>query len=114
MGTSVNVTWKGSYTYSIRDKEYEVEFLARGSHWHQPAVFYYKDGSGSPEEDEIDVDKITIESVIHNGVDILDNLPEGIIEELEEKIEDAIYDGAYEEIYPPDPEDYEPDEPEEW
>lgn len=114
MGTTVEVKWHDFFTYQIRDKEYEVEFLARGSHWHQPAVLYYKDGSGSPEEDEIDVDEVTIESVIYDGEDIVNNLSQKLIEKLEEEITDKIYDGDYEPIYPPDPEDYEPEEPEEW
>ena len=114
MGTTVNVTWHNFYTFGIREKTYEVEFSAKGTHWHQPAVFYYKDGSGSPEEDEIDVDEVTIESVVFNGSDITSDLSPELIEKLKEDITDKIYDGDYEPEYPDEPYDYEPEEPDDY
>ena len=97
MGTTTNLTWKGFYTYTIEDEEFEVEFKAIGTHWHQPAVMYYKDGSGSPEEDETEVTEVTIESVTLNGI-VLDesDFTPWQIDDMKEKIEDAIYDGEYE------------------
>lgn len=109
MGVSVNVKWHGIYTFGIRDKTYEVEFSAKGTNWHQPAVFYYKDGSGSPEEDEDDVNEVTIESVIYNGVDIVNDISDEMIEKLKEDITDKIYDGEYEPEYPDEPNDYNDD-----
>ena len=108
MVTTNNLTWKGFYIYKLEEKEleveeFEIEFKAFGTYWHQDAVMYYKDGTGSPEEEETEVTQITIESIKLNGIVLdEDDFTPWQIDDMKEKNTDAIYDGDYEPEYEDD------------
>lgn len=90
-----SVKWVGCKTYTINEDEYEVEFKAYGTYWHDPGCMYLRNGDpGYPPEEDIEIDDVEIESifrydpVIDDGVEVVDD------EEIEEAIEEAIIESC--------------------
>ena len=94
------------------NETFEVEFTAMGKYWYQPCVYYFKDGTGQPEDWDVEDIEVTIKSIKNKETGIaVTELSSDDVEDIKEKIADACYEGEYEMIFPEEPEpDYEPDE----
>lgn len=105
MNRNSTVTYHGTWS----DETFDVEFTATGNYWYQPCVMYFKDGTGQPEDWDVEDIEVTIESIVNvaTGITVTELLPDEI-ENIKDKIAEACYDGEYEMIFPEDPYD-EPD-----
>lgn len=77
----------------------EVEFRAYGTYYYSPGCMYRKNGDpGDPPEEEIDVNKIYIDSLVDvEGKSV--SLTDEKLKELEGDIEEATLDGDFEMQY---------------
>lgn len=96
MGKTTDVYWTG--TYLMKD-DTEAEFRAYGTYYYSPGCMYRRNGDpGDPPEEEIDVKKIYVDSLVDvDGKSV--SLTEEKLKELEGDIEEAITDGDFEMQY---------------
>lgn len=113
---SDKVYYNGTWTF----ENFTVEFTAIGNYWYQPCVMYFADGTGQPEDWDVEDIEVTIKSIknletghtLTSEVEFNYNFSFEKIEDIKEKIADACYEGEYEMNFPEDPYD-EPDYEEE-
>jgi hypothetical protein len=103
MNKSSTVTYSGTWS----DETFKVEFTATGNYWYQPCVMYFADGTGQPEDWDVEDIEVTIKSIKNKatGITVTELFPTEI-EDIKEKIADACYEGEYEMNFPEDPYDY--------
>jgi len=94
---SSTATYSGTWS----NKTYEVEFTATGNYWYQPCIMYFKDGTGQPEDWDVEDIEVTIKSIrnLKTGYlmafEIDHYLTADEIKDIKEKIADACYEGEY-------------------
>lgn len=97
-----NMKFKSLVLVTFNEREFEVYVNAKGNHYHEPCVMYFKDGSGQPEYDEFEVDDFEIERVYEPAKEKDTTEFEGN-KDFEEAVSDALYDewerGSEEWIY---------------
>ena len=57
--TNCVVCFEGKWS----NETFEVEFTAMGKYWYQPCVMYFKDGTGQPEDWDVEDIEVVIKSI---------------------------------------------------
>lgn len=90
MGWTYNIKCEDTVEFEFNNEQCVAEVIAEGIDYHQPEVMYYKDGSGQPEDDEIEITKLLVKSLYIDGSDCLDKYNSD--NNFADEIDDCIFD----------------------
>lgn len=62
-GKTMKLHYEGTVTFNYNDKQYVAQVAAKADYFYQHAVFYYKDGSGQPEDEDLEIDTVSVISL---------------------------------------------------
>jgi len=110
------VYWDGSVNITYKDVELDVDVIASGTYYYSPGCMYRRNGDpGDPPEEETDIDKLDVEAVYLDDINITSWLKPEVIKEIEDLCYEAIEDGQLgngEGLDPEPYDDYDDYEPE--
>ena len=89
-------TFNGTVVFKYNDESYEAKVNAKAKYYYQPCVMYFKDGTGQPEDDELEIESLEVESLRNEDTDTdcmeKYNSDENYKEEIDEAISDVLYE----------------------
>ena len=89
-------TFNGTVVFKYNDESYEAKVNAKANYYYQPCVMYFKDGTGQPEDDELEIESLEVESLRNEdtNTDCMEkyNSDENYKEEIDEAISDVLYE----------------------
>ena len=89
-------TFNGTVVFKYNDESYEAKVNAKANYYYQPCVMYFKDGTGQPEDDELEIESLEVESLRNEDTDTdcmeKYNSDENYKEEIDEAISDVLYE----------------------
>ena len=90
------ITFNGTLVFVSSGVSYEAEVYATANYYYQPCVMYFKDGSGQPEDEELEIDDYEIKSLRNedSDTDCLEkyNNDEFFKKQIDEDLTDALID----------------------
>ena len=88
-------TFNGTVVFMYNNESYEATVYAKAKYYYQPCIMYFKDGTGQPEDDELEIESLEIISLRNEDTDTdwMDkyNNDKDYREEIEEAIADELY-----------------------
>jgi hypothetical protein len=76
-----------AFSFEVDGDQYSCEVSAEAEYCYEPMVMYYKDGSGYPGSEELEIEKLEIKNVKDvdgNVVSLTDEMEEAVDNKLQE------------------------------
>ena len=91
-----DLSFNGILVFVYNGESYEAKVIAKANYYYQPCVMYFKDGSGQPEDDDLEVDSFEVASLRNEDTDTdcfeRYNQDKVFRDEIDEAISDELYE----------------------
>lgn len=67
--STTRITYNGTVCFKYNGNDYEAEVWAGADYFYQPCVMYFKDGTGQPEDSDLTVEELTVETLLNVDTD---------------------------------------------
>lgn len=67
--STTRITYNGTVCFKYNGNDYEAEVRAGADYFYQPCVMYFKDGTGQPEDSDLTVEELTVETLLNVDTD---------------------------------------------